>query len=228
MPAPPVMLGQVEWTLAIVAAAVLAVAAVSRRLSGTPITPAMVFVAIGVLVGPEVFDVVDLSPASASVRALAEATLTLVLFSDASRIDLRRSAASSAAAAPARDRPAADDRAGALAAARALRPADYRRGAILAVMLAPTDAALGQAVVTEPRVPARSARASTSRAGSTTGSASRCSSSSVAAADVDADIASGRTRSPSCSRRSATGSLGGVAAGCWSAAARGRSPGAAG
>ena len=46
------MLAEMEWTLAIVAAAVLAVAAVSRRLSGTPVTPAMVFVAVGVLVGP--------------------------------------------------------------------------------------------------------------------------------------------------------------------------------
>jgi sodium/hydrogen antiporter len=36
-----------EWSLAIVAFALLAVAAVSRRLSGTPITPAMVLVAVG-------------------------------------------------------------------------------------------------------------------------------------------------------------------------------------
>ena len=42
-----------EWTLAIVALALLGVAAISRRLSGTPVTPAMVFVAIGLLVGPQ-------------------------------------------------------------------------------------------------------------------------------------------------------------------------------
>ena len=35
-----------EWALAIVALALLVVAAVSRGLSGTPVTPAMVFVAI--------------------------------------------------------------------------------------------------------------------------------------------------------------------------------------
>jgi sodium/hydrogen antiporter len=38
-----------SWALAIVALAVLGVAVISRLLSGTPITPAMVFVAIGVL-----------------------------------------------------------------------------------------------------------------------------------------------------------------------------------
>jgi NhaP-type Na+/H+ or K+/H+ antiporter len=79
----------VHWGLAIVALAILGVAAVSRRLSGTPVTPAMVFVAIGVLAGPVVLGEVDLSPRGKSVQLLAEATLALVLLSDASRIQLR-------------------------------------------------------------------------------------------------------------------------------------------
>ena len=41
-----------KWELAIAAAAVLVVAATSRRLTGTPVTAAMMFVAIGMLVGP--------------------------------------------------------------------------------------------------------------------------------------------------------------------------------
>ena len=77
-----------EWALAIVALTLLGVAAVSRRLSGTPVTPAMVFVAVGLLVGPEVLGEIDLESSSATVRTLAEATLALVLFCDASRIDL--------------------------------------------------------------------------------------------------------------------------------------------
>ena len=77
-----------EWSLAIVALTVLGVAAISRRLSGTPVTPAMVFVAVGLLVGPEVLDEIDLESSSGTVRTLAEATLALVLFCDASRIDL--------------------------------------------------------------------------------------------------------------------------------------------
>ncbi len=79
-----------EWSLAVVALALLGVAAVSRRLQGTPVTPAMVFVAVGVLVGPEVLDGIDLESSSATVRALAEATLALARFCDASRVDLRQ------------------------------------------------------------------------------------------------------------------------------------------
>src|SRR3954470_10346591 len=48
----------------------------------------MVFVAVGLLVGPQVLDGIDLESSSATVRTLAEATLALVLFCDASRIEL--------------------------------------------------------------------------------------------------------------------------------------------
>src|SRR5947208_5579909 len=48
----------------------------------------MVFVAIGLLVGPLVADEVTIGPTSATVRTLAEATLAVVLFADASRIKL--------------------------------------------------------------------------------------------------------------------------------------------
>src|SRR4051812_17939238 len=77
-----------EWALALVALALLGVAATSKRLSGTPITPAILFVAVGLLVGPKVAGAIDVSSTSETVRSLAEATLALVLFSDASRIDL--------------------------------------------------------------------------------------------------------------------------------------------
>src|SRR3977135_136696 len=77
-----------ERALVIVALATLAVAGVSRRLSGTPVTPPMVFVAIGVLVGSEVLGGVTPSAPGSTARVLAEATLALVLFSDASRIRL--------------------------------------------------------------------------------------------------------------------------------------------
>src|SRR3954469_23116473 len=80
---------EMESALALVAPALLGVAAVSQRLAGSPITPAMLFVAFGLLVGPRVLDGIDVTSSSAVVRRLAEATLALVLFSDASRIDLR-------------------------------------------------------------------------------------------------------------------------------------------
>jgi NhaP-type Na+/H+ or K+/H+ antiporter len=48
----------------------------------------MLFVAFGLLVGPKALDGIDVAGTSSVVRALAEATLALVLFSDAARIDL--------------------------------------------------------------------------------------------------------------------------------------------
>src|SRR5262245_27993653 len=84
-----------EWALAIVALSVIVVGAISGRLSGTPLTTAILFVAIGLLLGPRALDGIDLASTSSTVRALAEGTLALVLFADASRIDfaeLRREA----------------------------------------------------------------------------------------------------------------------------------------
>jgi sodium/hydrogen antiporter len=75
-----------KWELAIIAGGVLAVAAISRRLTGTPVTAPMVFVAVGVIVGPLAFDGVTSAPTGEGVRTLAEATLAVVLFADASRI----------------------------------------------------------------------------------------------------------------------------------------------
>ena len=45
-----------HWGLATVGLTLLLLAAVSRRLVSTPITPAMVVVTVGVLVGPLVLD----------------------------------------------------------------------------------------------------------------------------------------------------------------------------
>ncbi len=77
-----------EWALALVALALLGVAAISRRLEGTPVTPAILFVGFGLLVGRSVLGGIDVSSSSSAVRVLAEATLAFVLFADASRIDL--------------------------------------------------------------------------------------------------------------------------------------------
>src|SRR6478672_10491647 len=78
-----------DWSLAVIAAALIAFAAVSARLRHSPLTSAIVFTGIGLAVGIEGFGWVDPGSSSAPVRALAEATLTLVLFADASRIDLQ-------------------------------------------------------------------------------------------------------------------------------------------
>ena len=78
-----------DWALPSIAIALLAFAAVSRRVAGTPITAAMVFTAIGLALGVDALGLVDPAATSEPVKLLAEATLALVLFGDASRIDLR-------------------------------------------------------------------------------------------------------------------------------------------
>ncbi len=150
------MLVGVKWDLAIVALAVLAVAAVSRRLTNTPVTPAMAFVLIGLLLGPLVVDTFDVAPTGGSVRTLAEATLAIVLFSDASRIKLR--ALRHEYLLPVRLLGVGlplTIALGAVLAAAMFGQLTFAEALVLAVLLAPTDAALGQAVVTEQRLPSR-------------------------------------------------------------------------
>ena len=78
-----------HWVVAIVAVTLLGFAAISGRITGTSITAAMIFTAVGLLVGSEASGLVEMPPAGEAVKLLAEATLALVLFADASRIDVR-------------------------------------------------------------------------------------------------------------------------------------------
>ena len=78
-----------EWSLLVVAATILVYAALSRWLATTVVSAAMVFVGVGLITGPEGLGLLDLSLHGSPGAALAEATLTFVLFSDASRINLR-------------------------------------------------------------------------------------------------------------------------------------------
>jgi sodium/hydrogen antiporter len=146
----------VEWALASVAVALLAYAAVSGRISGTSLTAPMVFTACGLLLGIEVLGLVDLSPLGDDVQTLAEATLAVVLFSDASRIDLRTLRGE--AAIPARllgiGLPLTIVL-GFLLALPLFGGLGWSEALLLAVILAPTDAALGQAVVMLPGLPSR-------------------------------------------------------------------------
>ena len=203
-----------EWSLPSVALALIAVAAVSKRLSGSPITPVILFVSIGILVGPEVLDAVDISSTSSTVRALAEATLALVLFSDASRIDfgkLRREIS-----VPLRllgiGLPLTIGL-GALAAAVIFGQLTVWEAVIVGVVLAPTDAALGQAVVTDPRVPGRIRQGLNVESGLNDGICVPLLFAAVAAADVESHISGGRTGMTLLLEEVGYGIAGGVAAG---------------
>jgi NhaP-type Na+/H+ or K+/H+ antiporter len=145
-----------SWQLAIVGLAVLVVAGSSKRLTNTPVTPAMVMVALGVLAGPLVLDDLNAGPTSTTVRVLAEATLAVVLFSDSSRIDLR--ALRREASIPVRLLGVGlplTIAVGALIAAGLFGYFSLSEALVLGVILAPTDAGLGAAVVTDPRLPQR-------------------------------------------------------------------------
>ena len=140
--------------LVIVGLTLLLVAAVSRPLSSTPITPAMVVVAVGVLVGPLVLNDLTVPPTSETVRTLAEATLAVVLFSDSSRVNLR--ALRREASVPVRLLGAGLPLTvvlGGLVAVALFGSFSLSEAFILGVILAPTDAGLGSAVVTDTRLP---------------------------------------------------------------------------
>ena len=153
----------------------------------------MLFVAFGLLVGPQVLGGIDLASSGSTVRVLAEATLALVLFTDAARIDLgtlRRTF----------DVPvrllgvglALTILLGAVAAAAVFGELSVEEALILGVVLAPTDAALGQAVVTEPRVPARIRQGLNVESGLNDGICVPLLFAAVAVADVESEISGGR------------------------------------
>jgi sodium/hydrogen antiporter len=202
-----------DWSLTTVALALIAVAAVSKRLSGSPITPTMVFVSIGLLVGPKVLDEINITSTSSTERALAEATLALVLFSDASSIDLR--ALRRGASVPLRllgiGLPLTIAL-GALVAAAIFGELTFWEAVIVGVILAPTDAALGQAVVTEPRLPTRIRQGLNVESGLNDGICVPLLFAAVAAADVESGISGGRTGMTLLVEEVGYGIVGGVAA----------------
>ncbi len=145
-----------EFTLAIVSGAFIVFALVSRRLESTPITGPMVFVALGVVLGPEVLDISRSFGEVDFVNIVLTVTLTIVLFTDASAIN--SSNWKQDAALPGRllgiGLPLTIV-AGWVLALFLLGDLELWEAAVLGTMLAPTDAALGKAVISNPRVPQR-------------------------------------------------------------------------
>jgi sodium/hydrogen antiporter len=209
----------VKWELAIVAGALLVVAGVSRRLTDTSFTPAMAFVLIGLLVGPLVVDEVAPATAGANVRTLAEATLAVVLFADASRIKL--GALRREYAVPLRllgiGLPLTIA-VGALLAAGIFDQRVAAEAVVLAVVLAPTDAALGQAVVTEPQLPSRVRQGLNVESGLNDGICVPLLLIAIAAADVEGKATTGAHAVSIVAEEIGYGIVGGVAAGVAAAA----------
>jgi sodium/hydrogen antiporter len=145
-----------QWALATIAVLLIGYGALSGRLQSTPVTQAMVFVAFGLLVGSRALDLIDVDVANQFVRHLAEATLTLVLFTDAVRVNLHRLRRE--ALVPARllgiGLPLTIV-VGTVAGLALFPQLNLWTAAALATILAPTDAALGLPVVSNRRLPSR-------------------------------------------------------------------------
>ena len=144
------------WNLAIFAAFAFLYSVASGRIERTPFSGALVFIVFGVALGPVGLDLLKLDIAADGISVLAEMTLALVLFTDAANANLgvlRRSFHI-----PQRLL---------LIGLPLTILFGYGFGvllfggltlmevAVLATMLAPTDAALGKAVVTNTAVPGR-------------------------------------------------------------------------
>ena len=137
-----------------VSIALIAFACVSGRLRGSAFTPAILFAGVGFLLGNEVLDVIAADIDVGDIRLLAEVTLALVLFSDASSLDARR--LSHEVGFPARLLGIGLPLTIILGAGVALwffPDLLFFEAIVLAVLLAPTDAALGQTVVSDTRLP---------------------------------------------------------------------------
>jgi NhaP-type Na+/H+ or K+/H+ antiporter len=79
-----------QWAPPAIAVMLIAYGVVSGRLRSTPVSQAMVFVALGHLDGGRVLDLVEADTANQFVRHLAEVTLTLVLFCGTVRVNRGR------------------------------------------------------------------------------------------------------------------------------------------
>ncbi len=133
---------------------------ISKLSERVPITGPMVFTALGIAIGPAGLGFFELNMDDALIRVIAEITLVSILFVEASSIDIR---------ALVRDKgvPARllliglplTMAVGTMVAALVFPTASWWLPALLAFVLSPTDAALGQVVVTSKDVPEHLRRA---------------------------------------------------------------------
>ena len=142
--------------LFLLALALLAYAAVSARAARSVVTAPMVFTALGMAVGGAGLGLMDLAVSDAFLNRLAEITLALILFTDASSIDPRRITRQHGLPIRLLGLGLPLSIAAGFALALVVLPGlTIQAALLLAIALAPTDAALGQAVVSNKAVPPR-------------------------------------------------------------------------
>lgn len=142
--------------VAMTCVALLVYGLVARRLERTILTGPLLFAGFGFIAGAGGFDVLGIDVEHGATHVIAELTLILVLFTDAARIDLDRVRRDHGL--PTRmlsiGLPLTIG-AGVLAAVAIFPAWSIWEAALLAALLAPTDAALGQSVVSASAVPIR-------------------------------------------------------------------------
>jgi NhaP-type Na+/H+ or K+/H+ antiporter len=150
----------------VLAAVVFVFGLVSRRLEGTILTAPLVFVAAGIILGPAGLGVAEFGLDEHTVLLLGEIALAIVLFTDAARTNL--SSLRQNEALPLRllgiGMPLTIAL-GTVVATLVLTDLTIWEAAIVGTVLAPTDAALGQPVVSNPRLPMRMRQALNVEAG---------------------------------------------------------------
>ena len=201
------------WTLATIAALLIGYATFSQRLAALNVSGAMFFTTAGLLVGPA-FGLLDLHIGSHEVKLLAEVTLTLVLFSDASRISLR--ALHREYTVPLRLLGVGlplTILAGALVGAAVIPGISIAEALVLAIVLACTDAALGQAVVSDERIPSRIRQGLNVESGLNDGLCVPLFFIAIAIAETDAGATSGASAAQLVFEQIGYGLVGGIAAG---------------
>jgi len=143
-----------ELAIVVVLTFVFGFGLLSRRLDQLGLSPPLVFVGLGLLIGEHGLGFVSAELGEQLVHPLGELTLLLILFGDAARIDLR--ALRREAGLPLRllgiGMPLIVVL-GAAVAALCFGGLSMWEAALLAAVLTPTDAALGQAVVSSEEVP---------------------------------------------------------------------------
>ncbi len=135
---------------------ILAAGIVSRRVQGTFITMPIIYTALGLLIGSRGLGLVQMGLDSEVLRIVAELTLVLVLASDASRISIKLLRRDHTL--PARLLSIGlllTMVFGTLVAYLMFGELGFWGAAVLAIILAPTDASLGQPVMTNTSVPVR-------------------------------------------------------------------------
>lgn len=146
--------------LAVLAGVIVLYGAVALRLGRWSVSMPIIFVAVGYLLGSGGTGLLDISPTAESIRALAELTLAVLLFADASTLHLQQVRRD--ARLPLRLLTVGlvfTIGLGTMVGLGLLPAEGFALAALLGAILAPTDAALGLPIFNNAKVPVRIRRA---------------------------------------------------------------------